>query len=162
MKNLGNKISIAEKILQTLPGERRYLIHFLHLVQQATGYIPEKILPAAARHFSVSPSEIFGVVTFYSAFSLKTHCQHEIVVCQGTACHLRGAGAIMEEFSRRLEIKPGEENLEKNVSLRPVNCLGCCAIGPVVVVDGQLQAKVDLKEVKRIAEKLIGEGEKRE
>jgi NADH-quinone oxidoreductase subunit E len=149
----------AEKLLQTLPSQRQHLILFLHLVQQELGFIPEEVLPLAARHFSVSPSEIFGVVTFYSAFRLKPGCQHEIVVCQGTACHVRGAEAIMDEFSRLLGVKPSEENLQKGIWLKSVNCLGCCAIGPVVVVDGQYQAKVNIKDVEKIAEKLIGKNE---
>jgi len=145
---MSDQVSQAEKLLKTFPAEKSHLIHFLHLVQQELGFIPEGILPRAARHFSVSPSEIFGVVTFYSAFKLAPGCAHEITVCKGTACHVRGAEAIISEFSRLLGIKPGEENTEKSVSLKSVNCLGCCAIGPVAVVDGEYQAKVDLKWVR--------------
>jgi NADH-quinone oxidoreductase subunit E len=153
--------SQAEKLLKTFPAEKSHLIHFLHLVQQELGFIPEEIVPLAAWHFSISPSEMFGVVTFYSAFKLKPGSRHEIVVCEGTACHVRGAEAIVNEFSRLLGIKPGEENAEKNISLKSVNCLGCCAIGPVVVVDGQYQAKVDLKWVRGFVAGCLGKDDER-
>jgi NADH-quinone oxidoreductase subunit E len=146
-----------EKIITSLPAERRHLILFLHQVQQKFGYIPETAILQASEYFSVAPAEIYGVVTFYSAFKQKAGCKHEVVVCQGTACHVRGGEAIENELRRLLSLGPGGEDLEKNVALRTVNCLGCCALAPVVVVDGQYQAKVNLNKLRRIVERFAEE-----
>ncbi|MCX8160128.1 MAG: NAD(P)H-dependent oxidoreductase subunit E [Candidatus Saccharicenans sp.] len=145
-----------ETILASLPAERRYLILFLHLVQQELDYLPEEALRAAADYFAVPPAEVYGLVTFYSAFRLKPGCRHEVTVCQGTACHVRGAGELAAEFSRLLGVRPGDKNPEKGVALRTVNCLGCCALAPVVVVDGEYQGRVQVSKVPEIVKKLTG------
>ncbi len=146
----------VEAILASLPAERRHLVLFLHRVQQEFGCVPGEALRMAADYFAVSPAEVYGLVTFYSAFRLKPGCRHEITVCQGTACHVRGAQELAEEFSRLLGVRPGQENPEKGVSLRTVNCLGCCALAPVVVVDGEYQGRVHKEKVREILEKLTG------
>ncbi len=143
-----------EKIVTSLPADRRHLILFLHQVQEKFGYIPEAAVLSASEYFLIPPAEIYGVVTFYSAFKQKAGCRHEVIVCQGTACHVRGGEAIKNELSRLLKLGRGGEDPEKNVALRTVNCLSCCAIAPVVVVDGQYQAKVNLNKVKMIVDKL--------
>lgn len=141
---------VVESLLAGLPPDRKNLIFFLHEVQRELGYFSEEVVLQAAHYFSVSPAEIFGILTFYSAFRLNQSCIHHIKVCQGTACHVRGSEAIMKEFSRLLGLKPGEVDSQKGVCLEAVNCLGCCAIGPVVVVDGKYYAQVNLKEVEKI------------
>jgi NADH-quinone oxidoreductase subunit E len=144
------KLTIADSLLKAIPADRKNLILFLHQVQDQLGYFPEELVLKAACYFSVSPAEIFGLLTFYSAFKLNQSCAHHLKVCQGTACHVRGSEAIGNEFSRLLGIEPGSYDPVKSISLEPVNCLGCCAIGPVVVVDGQYQAHVNLKDVEKI------------
>jgi len=141
---------VVESLLAGLPPDRKNLIFFLHEVQRELGYFSEEVVLQAAHYFSVSPAEIFGILTFYSAFKLNQSCVHQIKVCQGTACHVRGSEAIVKEFSRLLGLKPGEFDSRKSVSLEAVNCLGCCAIGPVVVVDGKYYARVNIKEVEKI------------
>ncbi|PMP95731.1 MAG: NAD(P)H-dependent oxidoreductase subunit E, partial [Candidatus Aminicenantes bacterium] len=91
MNSTDHKIKIAREILRTLPRERNYLIQFLHQLQAACGYLPEEALKEAADYFSLSPAEIYGLLTFYAAFNLNPRCRHEIIVCQGTACHVRGS-----------------------------------------------------------------------
>jgi len=162
MRLTAEKVKFIRESLRALPPERRYLIQFLHQVQTELGYVPEEALKEAASYYSLNPSEIFGLLTFYSAFSLEPHCRHEIVVCQGTACHVRGSSSIQAEFSRLLGIRAGEDNYEKDISLKSVNCLGCCAIGPVVVVDGEIKAKVDLKQVEKIVRQITSEKAKNE
>jgi NADH-quinone oxidoreductase subunit E len=148
------KLTIADNLLKAIPADRKNLIFFLHQLQDQLGYFPEELVLKAARYFSVSPAEIFGLLTFYSAFKLNQSCAHHIKVCQGTACHVRGSEAIGNEFSRLLGIEPGSYDPGKSIALETVNCLGCCAIGPVVVVDGQYQARVNLKDVEKIAARL--------
>ncbi|HOE13788.1 MAG TPA: NAD(P)H-dependent oxidoreductase subunit E [Candidatus Saccharicenans sp.] len=143
-------LKVAESLQKSIPPHRKNLIFFLHEVQKELGYFPAEVVLQAAHYFSVSPAEIFGILTFYSAFRLNQSCIHHIKVCQGTACHVRGSEAIMKEFSRLLGLKPGELDSQKGVCLEAVNCLGCCAIGPVVVVDGKYYAQVNLKEVEKI------------
>lgn len=156
MKSRNNLTEKVETILASLPAERRHLVLFLHRVQQEFGYVPGEALRMAADYFAVSPAEVYGLVTFYSAFRLKPGCRHEVTVCQGTACHVRGAQELAEEFSRLLGVRPGQEDPEKGVSLRTVNCLGCCALAPVVVVDGEYQGRVQKEKVLEILEKLTG------
>lgn len=152
----GSKVSreALKKLLRNFPSERRYLINFLHEVQKEFGYIPEEGVKILAEHFSVTPAEIFGLATFYASFRIEKQPDHEIQVCHGTACHVRGARAIMEEFSRHLEEHFGPEDWRKKVSLKKVNCLGCCAIGPVAMVDGQIQSKLTPAKVKSLVRKL--------
>lgn len=146
----------VETILASLPAERRHLVLFLHRVQQEFGYVPGEALMMAADYFAVSPAEVYGLVTFYSAFRLKPGCRHEITVCQGTACHVRGAPELAEEFSSLLGVKPGQEDPDKGLAIRTVNCLGCCALAPVVVVDGEYQGRVQKERIPEILEKLTG------
>lgn len=100
-------LKVAESLQKSIPPQRKNLIFFLHEIQKELGYFPEEVVLQAAHYFSVSPAEIFGILTFYSAFKLNQSCIHHIKVCQGTACHVRGSEAIMKEFSRLLGLKPG-------------------------------------------------------
>lgn len=156
MKSRNNLTEKVETILASLPAERRHLVLFLHRVQQEFGYVPGEALRLAADYFAVSPAEVYGLVTFYSAFRLKPGCRHEVTVCQGTACHVRGAQELAEEFWRLLGVRPGQEDMESGVAIRTVNCLGCCALAPVVVVDGEYQGRVRKEMIPEILEKLIG------
>jgi len=156
MESRDNLIEKVEIILASLPAERRHLVLFLHRVQEEFGYVPEEALNRAADYFAVSPAEIYGLVTFYAAFRLKPGCRHRVTVCQGTACHVRGAPELVAEFSRLLGVVPGQEDPEKDVALTSVNCLGCCALAPVVVIDGEYQGKVRPDRVPEIVKKLTG------
>jgi NADH-quinone oxidoreductase subunit E len=154
---MNSNLKPQERIRQLLshyPRERHHLINFLHLVQAEFGYLPEEVVELLSEHFSVLPAEIFGVATFYSSFRIDRPAEHEIQVCQGTACHVRGAEAILEEFSRQLDKYYGKQNWSGKVSLKKVNCLGCCAIGPVAMVDGLLESRVTPAKVKAIVRKL--------
>jgi len=152
-----------KQLLRNYPRERNHLINFLHLVQAEFGYLPEEVVESLSEHFSVSPAEIFGVATFYASFRIDRPAEHEIQVCQGTACHVRGAEAILEEFSRELQKKFGVEEWPNKVSLKKVNCLGCCAIGPVAMVDGEVVSKITPARVKEIVRRLAqGQSNKNE
>jgi len=97
--------------------------------------------------------DIIGVATFYRSFSLKPKGKHQIVVCMGTAFHVRGAPKILEEFERKLNIPCGETTPDGEFSLESVACLGCCAIGPVVVVDGNYPAQTTIRKIDSILKK---------
>ena len=123
-------------ILKDSGNHQRDLLAILHRTQAAYGYIPAEAVPAIARHVHLSPSEVFGVLTFYKSFSLEPKGEFTITVCLGTACHVRGAAEIAGAFERELGIKAGETPSDRKFSLEAANCLGCCAIGPFVVVNG--------------------------
>ncbi|MFB3818975.1 MAG: NAD(P)H-dependent oxidoreductase subunit E, partial [Candidatus Methylomirabilales bacterium] len=112
------------------------LLALLEEIQARHSYLPEPLLRQVAQATGASLVDVYGVATFYKAFSLRPRGQHLVSVCLGTACHVRGGGAILQEFTRRLGIGPGQTTPDREVTLETVNCLGACALGPVVVVDG--------------------------
>ncbi|MFQ6038691.1 MAG: NAD(P)H-dependent oxidoreductase subunit E [Candidatus Aminicenantales bacterium] len=131
-----------EKILKEFGPDQKELIHILHRVQEAYGYISAEAIAAISRYLKISENEIYGVLTFYKAFSLEPRGKHVLTVCMGTACHVRGAPRLVDDACRELGIQVGQTTPDGNITLETVNCLGCCAIGPVVVVDGTYHSYV--------------------
>jgi len=131
------------------------LIATLECIQSKYGYLPEDELRKVSSDTKHSLVDIYGVATFYRAFSLKPRGKHLISVCLGTACHVRGGPAIASEIEKRLKIRPGETSPDKEFTFETVNCLGACALGPIVVVDGHYFSNVKVSEVKDIIEKAI-------
>ncbi|UCG90962.1 MAG: NAD(P)H-dependent oxidoreductase subunit E [candidate division WOR-3 bacterium] len=123
------------------------IIQILQDIQSEHNYLPEKILKYVSERLKMPLSTIYSIATFYAAFSLNPRGKHLCTVCMGTACHVRGAAAILNEFERKLDIKAGETTGDMNYSLETVNCLGCCAIGPIVVYDGKYMGEFKLKDV---------------
>jgi len=130
------------------------LITILEEIQARHGYLPEEDLIMVAEQTGRSLVDIYGVATFYKAFSLKPRGKHLISVCLGTACHVRGGPSIAEEVQRQLGIKAGETTGDNEFTFETVNCLGACALGPVVVVDGHYFSSVKTSKVKGIIEKV--------
>jgi NADH:ubiquinone oxidoreductase subunit E len=128
--------SSVRTILDGYPSEPRYLIEVLQDIQQAEGYVSQEAMTAVAERLAVPLIEVSRVANFYTAFSLKPRGRHVITVCMGTACHVRGAPRMLEEVSGQLGIQPGETTDDQAFTVESVNCLGACALGPVVVVDG--------------------------
>ncbi len=129
------------------------LISTLEEIQSKYGYLPEQELRAVAAETEHSLVDIYGVATFYRAFSLEPRGKHLISVCLGTACHVRGGPAIAKEVGRQLGIAAGETTPDNEFTVETVNCLGACALGPVVVVDGHYFSNVKTSEVKGILDK---------
>ncbi len=129
------------------------LILTLERIQAKFGYLPQEELRRVASETDHSLVDIYGVATFYRAFSLKPRGKHLVSVCLGTACHVRGGPAIAKEIEQRLKIRAGETTSDKEFTLETVNCLGACALGPVVVVDGRYFSKVKVSQVKDILAK---------
>ncbi|MBN1256428.1 MAG: NADH-quinone oxidoreductase subunit NuoE [Planctomycetes bacterium] len=130
--------------------DRNGVIDILEAIQASYGYLPPHALRIVAKKMNRSLVDIYGVATFYQAFSLRPKGKHRIVVCLGTACHVRGAPAIVEEFERQLGIKAGETTPDMKYTLETVNCLGACALGPIVVVDERYYSKVIPTQVRDI------------
>lgn len=126
---------------------RGSLIPALQDLQETCGYLAPEALEVLAKHLNISVNEIYGVATFYTQFRFTKPARHKIQVCQGTACHVRGGHMILEEFEQRLEIKAGEGTKDGQVDLERVACLGCCALAPVITVNGVVHANVATRKV---------------
>ncbi len=134
-------------------GNQTGLISILEEIQAKYSYLSEEVLKIVAKKLNCSLVDIYEVATFYKAFSLKPRGKHLISVCLGTACHVRGGEMIASEFQRRLGINPGETTSDRELTLETINCLGACALGPIVVVDGHYFSNVTVQKVKEIIHK---------
>jgi NADH-quinone oxidoreductase subunit E len=126
------------------------LISILEEIQSKYSYLPAEALKVVAQRTGHSPVDVYGVATFYKSFSLKPRGKHLCSVCLGTACHVRGGHIIAEEFERQLGVKAGDTTSDGEFTLETVACLGACALGPIVVVDGHYFSKVNTAKVKSI------------
>jgi len=157
----------VEDALQNETKDRANLIPMLQAVQRLCSYIPEPAVRLLSRHFGISPCEVYGVATFYNQFRFNPPGRHQIKVCMGTACHVRGGDIILENFSRKLGIAEGETTEDREFSLERVACVGCCALAPVAVIGDTVQGKMAPSKVEGLIlgfqlEKDRAEREKRE
>ncbi len=134
-----NKI---DKIINKHKGNSSSLIQVLLEIQNENHWLSKETLLKVSEILCVPLAKIQHVVTFYKAFSLVPRGRHEIHICMGTACHVRGAPRILDSIQEQLGIKAGETDRELKFSLHTVNCLGCCALGPVIEVDGKHHGKI--------------------
>lgn len=132
------------------------LLSILHNIQREWGYLPEEKLREIAVMLGMPLIDVCGVATFYKSFSLTPKGRHQIKVCLGTACHVRGANRILKEVERKLGLKSGETSEDGEFSLETVMCLGCCAIGPVVVVDDRYYGKMTTAKLESMLMQLGG------
>ena len=131
------KDQFKEKVDQVLQKHRRdkaLLVDILQDTQASIGYLPKEALEEVSRGLEVPQSRVYSVATFFKAFSLKPRGRHLINVCMGTACHVRGAVKVMEEMEQELGIKTGETTGDLRFTLETVNCVGSCALGPMVII----------------------------
>jgi len=135
------------KVLSAYPNERRYSLAILQDLQRKFGFVPREAIEAVSSYLNVKVSAIYSMATFYRALSLTPKGKHVIRVCDGTACHIRGAPALLDSLKRGLKIAPGETTKDGLFTLETVNCLGACAIAPVMVVDDKYHPKVKPDEV---------------
>ena len=143
----------VQEIVERYGHNKNKLIAILQDIQAVYHYLPAEALRQVSRLLKIPLIDIISVATFYRAFSLKPRGEHVATVCMGTACHVRGAPRILEEFERQLNIHRGETSEDGKWSLETVACLGCCAIGPVVVVDGEYHAHTSIRKVPMILSK---------
>ncbi len=132
--------------------KRGGLIAILQEIQSRYSYLPEHALRLVAESTGHTLVDVYGVATFYKAFSLKPRGKHLITACLGTACHVRGGASIAGELERVLDLRSGETTEDGLFTLETAACLGACALGPIVVVDGEYHAKVKKSDVKRIVQ----------
>lgn len=141
-----------KEVLGSYGGGRDNLIPILQDVQDHLGFISEEAVEMISEHLDLSPNDVFGVATFYSQFRFTAPGEHHIKVCQGTACHVRGGGLILEAVTRKLGIVPGETTDDLGFSLERVACFGSCALAPVVVLDEKVYGRMTPKKTEKMIE----------
>lgn len=141
------------ELLEEYAKERGSLIGLLQDMHEAFGYLPEEYLRKASKYLEIPLSRFYSLVTFYSTFRLEPIGKHHICACVGTACHVRGAPLIVDTIERELGIKAGETTADGEYTLDVVNCVGACALGPLVTVDGEFHGKMTQKTVKKLMKK---------
>ncbi|MGB5984935.1 MAG: NAD(P)H-dependent oxidoreductase subunit E [Desulfobacterales bacterium] len=129
---------------------RRQLIPLLQQIQNELAYLPPDALVMVAEYLDLSPSEVYGVASFYNQFRFKPPGKYPIKVCLGTACHVKGAGIILENFERKLGIKEGETTPDREFSIERVACVGCCALAPVAQVGENIQGHMAPSKVEGV------------
>ena len=145
------ELAEVDEIIGKYEGDSTVLIQVLLDIQSENRWLPKDALERVSQRLGVPLNQIYHIATFYKAFSLMPKGRHSISVCLGTACQVRGAPRLLDKVIEKLKIKPGETSTDMRFSLDTVNCLGCCALGPVMVVDDEYYSKPSAKEIEQIA-----------
>jgi NADH-quinone oxidoreductase subunit E len=135
-------LSTIDRIIEQHGAEPSSLIQVLLDIQRQLHWLPNEALSRVSERLGVHLSRIRHIATFYKAFSLVPKGRHEVHVCVGTACHVRGATRVLDKVADLTGLKPGETDVALKFSLETVNCLGCCALGPVMEIDGKTHGKL--------------------
>jgi NADH-quinone oxidoreductase subunit E len=135
-------INRIDQIIDKYESDASALIQVLLEIQSENHWLPKEALERVSEKLEVPLSRINHIATFYKAFSLVPKGRHEVHICMGTACHVRGATRVLDTVEDLTGIKPGETDLDLKFSLETVNCLGCCALGPVMEIDGKTHGKM--------------------
>jgi NADH-quinone oxidoreductase subunit E len=140
----------VEKIIDKYQSDKSALIQILLEIQKQNRWLPQDTLMIVSKKLGVPLSQVYRVATFYKAFSLIPQGRHIFTVCMGTACHVRGSPRLLDRVEDTLKIKPEETSKDQKFTLETVNCLGCCALGPVMVVDGEYHSNPPSKELEEL------------
>jgi len=152
--------SQIESILERYGRKESAILAILQDVQAREKYLPKEALEYIGEKLHIPINKIYRIATFYRAFSLTPRGRHEVCVCMGTACHVRGAQRVVDQVNLELGIRPGETTKDKNFTLETVNCLGVCAAGPVVAIDGNYFGKMSPGKVEGTLKKFRSDKKK--
>jgi len=141
-KNMTEQDNLVEEIVDRYDGELGMLIPMMQDLQADCGYLPVGQLRRLAHRLQLPLSRLYAVATFYASFRLAPKGDHDVTLCVGTVCHLKGAGDISEAICREFQVDPGGTTSDGLFSFQPVNCVGACALAPVMIVDGQYHGGV--------------------
>lgn len=144
------KLKKLEDYIDGLEEKEGCLINVLHEAQDIFGYLPEEVQLFVSRKLGLTAAKVFGVATFYSFFSLEPHGKHIISVCMGTACFVKGADKILNEFKTQLKIKDNNTSEDGMFTIDTLRCVGACGLAPVVTVDGKVYGRVKVEDVEGI------------
>jgi NADH-quinone oxidoreductase subunit E len=146
----------VDEIIASYEAKPTALIMILQEVQQEYLHLPRPAMERISQRMDLALSQIYGVATFYKAFSLEARGRHHVCVCTGTACHVRNSRSIVEKLERDLDVPSGGTTTDKEFTLETVNCVGACALGPVVVADGKYWGKMTVADVDKMLDSLRG------
>jgi NADH-quinone oxidoreductase subunit E len=132
------EVTQIDNIIQQYGARESAILGILQDIQAEEKYLPKEALEYVSQKMNIPLVQVFRIATFYNALSLKPRGRHKIDVCLGTACHVRGGGKILDKMERDLGITMGETTKDKRFTLEAVHCVGCCSLGPVAVVDGEV------------------------
>ena len=152
--NCGGKDEFLEKLFKEYQPIKDNLIQMLNEVQEHYGYIPMHAQKALSEFLNVPMAEIYGVVTFYSRFTLKPRGKYNIAVCLGTACYVKGSQKIMDRLKERLKIEPGETTPDGKFSIEETRCVGACGLAPVFTVNGEVYGKATVQKMDQVLDEL--------
>lgn len=153
-----DKSAQIKEIIETYPADQRFALAALQDMQHAFNYIPEEGLEQLAEHLTCPQAQLYSMATFYKALSLTPKGDHIVKICNGTACHLRGSMNLATALKNELGIDPGQTTEDGSFSVELVNCLGSCALAPVMLVDGIYHNKLRVEQVPSIIESYRAEG----
>ncbi|NNG01136.1 MAG: NAD(P)H-dependent oxidoreductase subunit E [Desulfobacteraceae bacterium] len=146
---MSQSVETLDEIVERYPGQPEYLIFMLQDIQSTYGYISEDSMKVVCDYSGVPLTQGYSVATFYQSFRLDPRGEHEVRVCLGTACHLKGGQRIVEEVERRLNVAAGGTTEDLRYTLSTVNCVGACALAPVVVVDEEYLSNMTAKKLEK-------------
>jgi len=138
------------KICDSFGNEPGELINVLHRTQEDIGYLPREVQEVIAQQLKIPVAKVYGVVTFYSFFTMTPKGEHPISVCMGTACYVRGSEKVLDEFKRKLKIEVGETTKNGKFSLDSLRCVGACGLAPVVLIGKKVYGRVTIADVTKI------------
>ena len=136
-----------KELLKNYSQDKSNLIQILNEVQEKYGYIPKQSQIEISNYLSIPMAEIYGVITFYSRFTLEPKGKYNISVCLGTACFVKGSKNVLAELEKQLEIKNGETTKDLKFSIECLRCVGACGLAPVVVIDGKVYSRVSPDDI---------------
>jgi len=148
-----------DDFIDSLPTKQGALISVLHKAQDVFGYLPIEVQNYVAHKLDIPSSKVYGVVTFYSFFSMEKKGHYRVNVCMGTACFVRGSQDILDEFKKELHIGAGETTEDGLFSLDALRCVGACGLAPIVIINGKAYGRLTVDDVKGIVEEYLAKGE---
>jgi NADH-quinone oxidoreductase subunit E len=141
------EVTKIDSIIQEYGARESAILGILQDIQAEEKYLPKEALEYVSQKMNIPMVQVFRIATFYNALSLKPRGRHKIDVCLGTACHVRGGGKILDKMERDLGIAMGETTKDKRFTLEVVHCVGCCSLGPVAVIDGEVFGRISQDKV---------------
>ena len=152
--DINNNYLNSIEIIKEYPSEKRFALAILQDIQKEYGFIPRDVMSYVSKYLDLPLSEIYSIATFYKSLSLKPKGKYTIKVCNGTACHIRGAESIKNEISNILNLTPGETTDDGLFSIEVVNCIGACALAPVMLINGKYYGGLTSEKIRTIIDEL--------
>ena len=145
----------TKEIIQKYPKERNQLIAILNEVQEKYGYIPKQAQVAISEELNIPMAEIYGVITFYSRFTLSPKGKYNISICLGTACYVKGSQKLLDRAKERLKIEPGDVTEDGKFSIDEVRCVGACGLAPVFMVNDEVYGNATVEQLDKVINELM-------